>query len=261
MPFIFSILLFTINLADAECPPEAMAVEHRSPVTGIKRSTCGYMQDGILIKHGPEIEFRADGSIKKTIYYNHNEEGKAPSPQPKFSKTNLPGAEEGSEAFGVVEKLLRVLTFKHSGLNDGEFQVGKCDPDSRQWVKAALTKSDLKKSYTFKEHCDVSGSFTASFRKEFPVKFQLRNLQDFTSTVMKVTMMINPAKSGIRYRFEVSDGSVSSKEKSIQFTAQYEVSLNPLTGKPLYSTQEGKITLVRVGNKDLNITRPLVFSE
>ena len=239
-----------------DCPAESLAIEHTSPVTGIKKLTCGYLQDGRLIKHGPETEFNADKSVKKVIYYDQNVEGK----KPNHGSINLPGAEDSSvtdESFVVLESLLKVLSLKQSSLNEGEFKVSKCDPKSSSWVKAALTKSDVQKSYSFNERCDASGSFTASFAKEFQVSFSLRNLRDFTSTSMRVVMSLRPDKSGLRYRFEVPEGSVSSKTKMISFKAQYEVSLDPMTGTPLPVTQDGKITLQKVGDKVIDITRVL----
>lgn len=243
-----------------QCPPESMRVNHTSPVTHLQKVTCGYMKDGSLVKHGPEMTLEASGKAKNTVYFNHGVEGERPSMAIAPSPTNLPGVEEASQSFLAVQELMKVLAFGKEGLNQGQFKVHQCDPQPKTWVSAALTKKEVKKTYAFKENCDVSGSFTASFLEEFPVGFDLRNLQEFNRTDMMVKMAIKQSVGGIRYRFDVRDGKLSSPNKKVEFKVEYEVDINPLTGSTIFNTQQGTITITKLDGKVVSITKPLIFT-
>jgi hypothetical protein len=265
MRYILFFLLPT--LAFATCPPESIEVEYRSPITYHKKVTCGYMQDNVIVKHGPETEYNSDDKVVKITEYNRGREGKAAIITPAPATKNLPGVEEATkneddDSFAVINELLKVLAYDKSGMNEGQFKVGHCDPKPKEWVIAAVTKKDIPKSYSFNERCDVSGSFTASFTKQFPVSFMLRNLRNFTATAMNVKMDLKKAGLGeIRYRFETENSTVSSPEKTIHFKAYYEVTVDAMTGATKFDTQEGKVTLMIGGDKPKNIERPLVFNK
>jgi hypothetical protein len=263
----YILFFFVTASVFAACPPESIEVAHTSPVTHRRKLTCGYMSDGILVKHGPETEFDNSDKPMKTVNYNHGKEGEV-VPVPAFSATNLPGAElpsknnESSESIDVITKLLSIFSYDKSGVNAGEFKVGQCDKKPKEWVMAAVTKKDLSKTYAFDTNCDVSGSFTASFAKPFLVNFGLRNLKEFQTTAMTVQMSIKKAASGsLRYRFEADPATVSAPQKTIVFKAWYEVDVDPFTGVTKFDTQEGKITLLKEGDKVMNIERPLVFNK
>ena len=264
MRYILFFLLPTLALA--ACPPESIEVEYRSPINYNRKVTCGFMKDNEMVKHGPETEFNSDGKVIKVTEYNRGREGKVSISS--HSEINLPGVEEASkakndddESFAVIGEMLKVLAYNKTGLNEGQFKVGQCDPNPKDWVIAAVTKKDFPKSYTFKERCDVTGSFTASFTHEFPVNFKLRNLKNFTATSMNVKMILKKAGLGeIRYRFEAENSSITSPDKTIVFKAEYEVNVDAMTGVTKFDTQEGKLTLLKVGDKAMNIERPLAFN-
>lgn len=256
---ILFIPLFTFATELLQCPPESMRVNHVSPVTHLSKVTCGYMKDNSLVKHGPEMTLEASGKVKNTIYFNHGVEGERPVMEAPPS-SNLPGVEEASQSFLAVQELMKVLAFGKEGLNQGQFKVHHCDPQPKTWVSAALTKKEVKKTYAFKENCDVSGSFTASFLEEFPVGFDLRNLQEFTRTDMMVKMAIKQGPSAIRYRFDVREGKLSSLKKKVEFKVEYEVDINPLTGSTIFNTQQGTITITKIDDKVVSITKPLIFT-
>lgn len=247
----FFLLLPAGAFAEVKCPEPSIAIEYISPATQTKKITCGHMKDGSFIKHGDEVEYDKNGNWQKGTFYL---QGKVTT-RPELPVQAL---KEEEEAFAVIGQLLKVLNFQKA-VNDGTFRVATCDPNSRTWVKAALTSTEIHKTYVFNDRCDVSGSFRASFTESFPVTFDLRNLNGFTKTKMIVKMSIKQKSGGIRYRFEVDNGTVLADAKSVAFKAEYEVNIDPLTGSTIYDSQEGKITLTKSGDKELNITRPLVF--
>ena len=111
------------------------------------------------------------------------------------------------------------------------------------------------------DKCDVQGSFTASFAEEFPVDFELRNLKEFIKTNMKVRMQINRVGGDFRYRFEVIQGNVTSKNNKVDFKAEYEVDVSPQTKRFIPETQNGKVTLTKINEKVTDISRPLNFDK
>ncbi|MBA2403495.1 MAG: hypothetical protein H0V66_01880, partial [Bdellovibrionales bacterium] len=117
------------------------------------------------------------------------------------------------------------------------------------------------KSYIFKELCDVKGNFSANFQKDFSLKFEMRNLQDFSNTEMTVRMKVNTLPSGIRYGFEVLEGLISAPTRNAHFKADYTVEINPTNGKVDKNSQAGKVTLTKVGSKEVNVSAPLRFDD
>lgn len=245
IPSVFAIEVF--------CPSESMPIEYISPVTKLKKVTCGYLQNGSLIKHGDETSYDMGGiPLKKETFHHGVKLAVAP-------ELMLPL--DTDDAFKVVEQLVKVLSFEKGGINSGSFQIHKCDPQPKTWAKAALTKESISKTYVFGDGCDVAGSFKASFLEVFPVVFDVRNLKDFNRTKMMVKMKIIQSASGIRYGFEVTEGMITNGAKSIVFEVQYEVDIDPLTGSSKFSTQVGKITLKKIGNLPVSVSRPLIFTQ
>jgi hypothetical protein len=258
---LFFILTFfsTLSASEQFCPSESMPIEYISPTTKLKKVTCGYLKDGSLVKHGDETSYDMTGIPLKKETFHHGV---------KLAQAqNLPGAEEVVQKLDtdtplkVVEQLVKILSFEKGGINSGTFHIHKCDPQLKTWVKAALTKESISKTYNFGEGCDVAGSFKASFLEVFPVVFDVRNLNDFKRTKMMVKMKIMQSANGIRYGFEVTEGMITNGSKTIVFEVQYEVDIDPLTGSSKHSTQVGKITLKKIDNRPVSISRPLIFGQ
>ena len=91
------------------------------------------------------------------------------------------------------------------------------------------------------------------------MNFKLRNLEDLNNTTLKVIMTLNKSQAGIRYKFVVIEGTISSPSRRGQFTAEYEVDIDPMTGEAQKGTQAGKITLIKVNDKEVNLTQKIEF--
>ncbi len=264
MKIFILVLLFSTNLFANElsCPPGALSVEYFSAVTKGRKVTCGYMKNGVLIKHGNEYSYDKDGALLKTVSYNNGEENQPPAPIIEKPKGPSPDelAEEAN-AIAVLQELLKILAFDKLGINNGSFKVKTCDPKPKSWAVAAFTGAAISKSYVFNDQCDVSGNFTASFKEPFEVSFSLRNLKEYTATQMTTLMKVTQSSDKIRYRFEVINGSVSSPSKTVSFKVQHEIDIDPVTGSAKPSTQDGKITLTKIGSRTMNVVQPLIFKE
>jgi hypothetical protein len=262
MKYIFAVIA-SLSVAWAQtvphCPPESILVEFISPITGGKKAFCGYVKDGVTIKHGEEWSFDRSGVLIKKLQYQHGVEGAVLAPT-----YNIPGTEEaaiGSETkiLDTIGELLQILTLKKSNIGKGMFKVKGCDSRPADWLKGAMFNSPVQKSYMFGEACDVKGSFTANFMQEFPMSLDLRNLQDFTKTNMTLKMSINKSPQGIRYLFDVLDGFISAPTRNANFRVQYEVDINPMTGEANKSSQKGKVFLTKVNGKEVKAEAALMF--
>lgn len=262
---IFILLLIASHQLFANqvtCPPGSLSVEYFSAVTKGRKVTCGYMKNGVLIKHGNEYSFDKDGAIIKTVSYNNGEENQPAAPI--VEKPKGPSQEELAEeknSIEILHELLKILAFDKNGINDGAFKVRTCDPKPKSWAIAALTGASISKSYAFNDHCDVTGQFTASFKTPFEVNFSLRNLKEFTSTKMTTLMKVTQDSNRIRYRFEVINGSVMSPSKTIYYKVEYEVDIDPVSGNARLNTQDGKITLTKIGSREMNVVHSLIFKQ
>jgi len=246
------------------CPPESFLIEFNSPITGGKKSFCAYQKDGATVKHGDELSFDKNGTLIKKSSYQHGTETSAVSQE---APKNVPGTNEAvlikSEAklLGTISDLIRVLTLTKAHAGDGTFKVGGCDPKPAEWVKGALMKTPINKTYAFGEQCDVSGGFSASFDKEFPMSFQLRNLEDFIKTNLSVKMSLNKSQNGLRYRFEVLSGFIAAANRNANFKAEYEIDVDPFTGDAMKGTQQGKLSLTQIDGKSVQAEAPLKFDD
>lgn len=265
---IWLLLPYTLYAQTPICPPESMVIEFISPTTKAKKAFCGYIKDGETIKHGEEIIFDGKGEVKKRINYNHGVEGEVAK--------SLPGTEEASTTFVnsvigakpkteeekvlmTITEMMAILTLKQTQAEQNVFKVSRCDDNPKAWIIGALTKNDIKKSYQYKEYCDVQGNFVASFKNDFIVKFELRNLQDFNQTEMTVKMKVNKSAGGVQYGFEVLEGRVSSQNRNANFKAEYQVDIDPLTGKTFKNTQVGKVTLTKLNGLEVNVSAPWAY--
>jgi hypothetical protein len=273
LTYLLSLSAFAQNIP--QCPSGSYLIEYASPVNGLKKSLCGYQKDGNTIKHGEEFIFNANGEVIMKISYNHGKEGETPK-GPTFNGHYLPGTEEASNKFidslagkkilGPDEKLLssihdlmEILTLKKNYNQNNQFKVHGCDNGPLDWLKGALLNTPINKSYSFNDNCDASGSFEAKFNTEFSVSFKLRNLDDLNATTMKVIMSLNKQQAGIRYKFVVVEGSISSPSRQGKFNAEYQVNIDPMTGDALEGTQSGKITLTKFNDKEVNLSKKIEF--
>ncbi|HXH73756.1 MAG TPA: hypothetical protein VNJ08_02255 [Bacteriovoracaceae bacterium] len=246
-----------------KCPLESTKIEFISPVTQAKKEICGYQKDGATIKHGYESSFDKSGKIIKQTYYVHGVEGefKPEIDKPSQGSHTAPGnPDDHSKVISSLKEMLSVFVLKGKSSGNGSFRVDKCDTNIMSWVQAAITRSPISKTYSFKEGCDVSGSFTAKFDEEFPVNLDLRNLGEYQQTEMKVKMDFVRA-SAIRYSFNVVKGKIISLQTtaSAEFTADYAMDVHPLPLKIDYKSQKGKINISRIKDKDVKITHPLEY--
>jgi hypothetical protein len=274
MKYLFAFFISHSTFAQniPQCPSESYLIEYTSPVTRLKKSFCGYLKDGNTIKHGDEFIYDAKGEVIQKISHNHGKEAETPVAQGH----QLPEMDESSKKFidsivgkknlnpdekllASIHELIEILNLKKNYGKKNRFKANGCDDRPTDWLKGALLNTPIKKTYIFKDECDAAGSFEARFSTEFPMNFQLRNLEDLNNARLKVIMSLNKKDFGIRYKFVVVEGTVSSPSRRGQFTAEYEVDIDPMTGEAQKGTQAGKITLIKVNDKEINLTKNIEF--
>lgn len=70
------LLTFPIFLMaqEVQCPPEATLLDYVSTVTNGRVQVCQKQVEGKYLKHGPEVFYNADGTVKSKKYYQLGEE-------------------------------------------------------------------------------------------------------------------------------------------------------------------------------------------
>ena len=162
------------------------------------------------------------------------------------------------DTFNAINELMRVFSYDKKRTSE-KFKVNTCDTDPRTWVKAAITSNVIQKTYSFKSNCDLSGTFSGSFLGPYQMNLEMRNLYGFRSARMKVRMKLIQNAKGIRYQFTVQEGLLRSKDRNVNFNVKYEVNIDPLTESTKHETQDGRITISNLGERNLIISRPLLF--
>jgi hypothetical protein len=242
-----------------QCPAESLKVEFVSPVTKGRIINCVYEKDGQTIKHGQQWTFDSSERLMKVSEFSHGNE--------KTAGLSLPGAEESRQeninevAMSDIMEIVRVLTLKQVEVREKFFKVNHCDHNAEAWIMAALMKQSLKRSYQFSENCDVQGDFVVSFAEEFPMILKLRHLKEFTATSMKIKLLISRKGNDIVFAAHVSEGVVTSPKNKVEFKANYEMQISPISQAVLPGSQHGKITLIQVNQGPVNITRDINFEK
>jgi hypothetical protein len=235
-----------------ECPPDTLKVDFVSPVTGLRKVACTKKING---QNVPQIEYNFDKSGQLAP-------GKSSA---VFGAVNLPGTEEKKAPISqekissALKHVLKILS--RQTLNDGlvTFRVNTCEANPIEWIKMAMTKQPKTFSYRFKEGCDVDGTFTAAFEKEFPINMNLKNLYDFNQTQMNVIQKMSKGQKGVRYHFEAVTGTLKSPSEMVEFKARYEIEFNIFNGEPLEETQNGMLTITKVNDKAVLIEEKLLY--
>jgi hypothetical protein len=255
LPFLLLPLASLATTKGPICPAESILIEFMSPITGGKKSFCGLQKDGTTIKHGEEWSYDRKGELVKKSYFHYGVEGSAPTQEVK----NLPGAEE-AKILANIHDLIQVLSLKKNSGNSRLFKIHKCDKKPEDWGAGALFNKTVPKSYAFEEGCDVQGQFTANLMSaEFPVNFELRNLEDINKVSMKVKMSIQKTQGGISYHIVISEGEVFSPKRNGSFKVEYDVTLNPLTLSPTEDGERGRIVLTKLNGKEVSAEERLRF--
>ena len=235
-----------------QCPPDMLKVDFVSPVTGLRKVACTKNINGQNVPQA-EYLFDKDGQLVPA------------KSSPVFGGVNLPGTEEkqasasNEKISNALKHVLKILS--RQTLNDGlvSFRVNACETNTMEWIKMAMTKQPKAFCYKFKEGCDVDGTFTAAFEKEFPITMRLKNLYEFNQTEMNVIQKMSKGQKGIRYRFEALTGTLKSPTEKVEFKAWYEIEFNMFNGDPLEETQDGLLTIFKVNDKPVQIEEKLRY--
>lgn len=212
------------------CPGEGFVVDYTSPVTNKRVQKCMIKVNGEIVEQDSAPAPVTAATPKKQ--------------DPKYAK--------------AIQQLLGILSRQNSNLN-GTFVVSSCDKNPMAWIRMALTKSQQTFSYSFKDGCDVEGSFTGKFAAPFPMNMKLRNLNGFNQTNMEVTLDLKKGTRGLLYSFKAIKGLVQSDADKVDFEAWYEIEVNPMTGAGIQETQKGEITIVSVNGEAMNLKEKLYY--
>lgn len=235
-----------------QCPSDTLKVDFVSPVTSLRKIACTKNING---QNVPQSEYTFDKNGQLIP-------GKS---SPAFGGVNIPGTEEkkptlsNEKVSNALRHVLKILS--RQSLNDGlvSFRFSGCEANPMEWIKMAVTKQPRTFSYQFKEGCDVEGSFTAAFEKEFPLSMKLKNLYDFNQTTMSVVQKISKGQKGLRYRFDALSGMLNSPSEKVEFKAWYEIEFNMFNGDPIPETQDGRLSILKVNGNPMQLEEKLRY--
>jgi hypothetical protein len=256
LQLIILLLILTTVLAQTpeaiQCPPDTLKVDFVSPVTGLRKIACTKNIGG---KNVPQSEFTFDkrGELIPDKSSQTSIEAKLPGSEEKPSRIS------SDKVSSALKHVLKILS--RQSINDGlvSFRVSGCEANPVEWIKMALTKQPKTFRYQFKEGCDVEGSFTAAFEKEFPLSMKLKNLYNFNHAGMNVVQKISKGQKGIRYRFDALSGVLTSSEEKIEFKAWYDIEFNMFNGDPILETQNGRLTILKINGTPVEIEEKLSY--
>lgn len=123
-----SLIALPVFAEEFICPPETLLIEYTPSTTNEKVKMCQKKVDGKFLKHGPEMIFNSDGSIKSKNYYELDKlvikEAKQET-KPLATKT-----ETKSAVFSKTESTCALInsTVKCWGLNPGDGTKGSAFP-------------------------------------------------------------------------------------------------------------------------------------
>lgn len=228
---------FTSLYAQSECPPGSMKVEFFSAASEKKKILCQVKKDG---------KFETVADITDGI------------PAVKV-ETKSAGAQDFQKISAYLQELFKIIAGegKKSALA-ADFNVSNCDQNKLEWAKLFLSNGTRKVIYAFSKDCDVNGEFLAKLNSPFPMKLKLRHLSNFQLTDMSVIVQMKMNSSSLNIHFESPQGLVVSPQEKIIYKGHYSIDIDLMSGSPFPGTGKGEITILKINDKEVNITTPIL---
>jgi hypothetical protein len=238
--------LTTEAAAEEKCPPGSLWIEYYSETHKAQIGSCQKLVQGAFVKHGLEIVYDKDGSIReKSLYKEGKKEEEFLSSASSGTKT---ADKKSSPNRRVIEILKGILPFSTKSKNASSFDVSACGGNQAKWIGLFVFEKSFTESYAFKKGCDIKGSMSPKSEKPFEASFKLRNLGKFTH--VKLTMVITLLKKALPEMIvEVKKGELFSPAGKLKFKADYAVVINPLKKDLIHENKGGSITILDDNNK------------
>lgn len=112
-----------------------------------------------------------------------------------------------------------------------------CTLQKERWATILLTKEPFVENIKFNKTCDLQGKFTVKADQFFPVKLQIRNLENYQGIMgeMKFQLVFS---SEADLKVELNNSTLTGK-KPIHFKMHYTASIDPMNPKDLIRKRKG----------------------
>lgn len=130
---------------------------------------------------------------------------------------------------------------------------------NKEFIMLLAINRPIFMNYQFSPGCDVEGQFMLT-RFPFNMNLELRNSGEVERVEMRIENKIDrdPDQGIIKIRFIVPKGTLLTNKESIEFDAEYEVTLNMSNGM-LHENKGGFVTIKKVHGQEKSVRYKLMF--
>ena len=131
----------------------------------------------------------------------------------------------------------------------------KCDYQKEKWATSLLTKESFVEKISFKNGCDLQGTYTVKMDQFFPIEIAIRNHKSINKLKGNIKFEVVFEKKAL---LKISMKEMKTKgSDNIQFDLAYGVYIDPLSKDPLGDHKGGELTIYEHNGKKLNKKIPL----
>ena len=229
---IFTLLFMCVLPAFAEeikCPEESMLVDFVVSFSKERMQSCQKKVGDKYLKHGPEIIYNPDGSVKSKNYYLDDVQSDAHSSA--SSKMTLEN--QKNEIQKEVDQVLNILIehvligasfSKKIDIIDGN---GGCPDSAISRLQFVMKGVPYTNTIKFRRQCFFAGDYRYEFDKKLTATFKVDNVFGYDRVVFDY-LISKTTKEGItNITTELLKGEfTSSSKKNFKFKAYVSYKLN-----------------------------------
>jgi len=259
MFYLNLIFLISFNLY-ASCPEGTDLVNVDLSQFEKQISFCQKLVNGIPIKHGPLKQFKKGQAEPTEEFYF---EDKQVTKEKYFELADLNKPKENSdfkndslEAHKAISSIFQSLTrVMQKAINQDGFHYNGCENYLRKWINVLLADTSYEFKYTFKDNCDINGSFETTTGKKLNGNIQLRNLGIFNHLTFNANYKLGNLND-MSVNLEIKDGILNSPKGKIIFDFNGKIYFNQRNSESSSNEEKSLITFTNIFNNKVFIQKP-----
>jgi hypothetical protein len=230
--FQFFTILFLLSIDPAhseeiKCPEESMLVDFVVSFSKERMQSCQKKVGDKFLKHGAEIIYNTNGSVKSKKYYLYD----VLSAEPSISKKS-----ENDQRNEIKKEFDRIIDiFSEHVLVGAIFSKqidifkggGRCHESSLERMQFVMKGIPYTNKVAFNRQCFFDGEFRYEFDKKLKAIFKVNNVFGYDRLEFDYLLSKNTSDGLINLTTEVLSGEFnSSSKKKIKFKALVRLKIN-----------------------------------
>jgi hypothetical protein len=262
--FLFLLSIDPANSEEIKCPEESMLVDFVVSFSKERMQSCQKKVGDKFLKHGAEIIYNTNGSVKSKKYYLDD----VLSEEPSISKKS-----ENDQKNEIKKEIDRIIDiFSEHVLVGAIFSKqidifkggGRCHESSLERMQFVMKGIPYTNKVAFNRQCFFDGEFRYEFDKKLKAIFKVNNVFGYDRLEFDYLLSKNTSDGGISLSTEVLSGEFKSNTKKLfKFKALVGLKINLESlitsgGKTGISIESATVDIIEYDGKPFSHHRELI---